>query len=113
MDLDVTPFDCSKTKKQGITRTYKGVDGHALITAYISTVNCEIREGKQHYQKYTPEFLRETIRMCRKIMDETLLIHLDSGSNATENIGILMEAGCYFIIKRYQCKESKDGFIMP
>ena len=82
VDIDVTPFDNSKTKKQGVSRTYKGCDGYAPIMAYIGTegylVNCELREGKQHCQKHTPEFLRETIRMCREITDEPLLIRLDS-----------------------------------
>lgn len=53
MDMDVTPFDNSKTKKQGVSRTYKGYDGYAPIMAYIGTegylVNCELREGKTVY----------------------------------------------------------------
>ena len=64
VDIDVTPFDNSKTKKQGVSRTYKGFDGYAPIMAYIGTegfmANCELREGKQHCQKNTPAFLRET-----------------------------------------------------
>lgn len=62
--LMVTPFDNSKTRKQGVSRTYKGCDGYAPIMAYMGTegylINCELCEGKQHYQKHTPEFLRET-----------------------------------------------------
>lgn len=95
--------------------TYKGCDGYAPIMAYIGTegylVNCELREGKQHCQKHTPEFLRETIRMCREITDEPLLIRLDSGNDAAENIGILVEAGCYFIIKRNLRRESKEDWL--
>lgn len=83
--------------------------------AYIGTegylVNCELRKGKQHYQKHTPEFLRETIRMCRELTDEPLLIRLDSGNDAAENIGILVESGCYFIIKRNLRKESKEDWL--
>ena len=115
VDIDVTPFDNSKTKKQGVSRTYKGYDGYAPIMAYIGTegylANCELREGKQHCQKHTPEFLRETIRMCREITDEPLLIRLDSGNDAAENIGILVEAGCHFIIKRNLRKESKEDWL--
>lgn len=115
VDIDVTPFDNSKTKKQGVSRTYKGYDGYAPIMAYIGTegylVNCELREGKQHCQKHTPEFLRETIRMCREITDEPLLVRLDSGNDAAENIGILVEAGCHFIIKRNLRKESKEDWL--
>ncbi len=115
VDIDATPFDNSKTKKQGVSGTYKGCDGYAPIMAYIGTegylVNCELREGKQHCQKHTPEFLRETIRMCREITDEPLLIRLDSGNDAAENIGILVEAGCYFIIKRNLRRESKEDWL--
>ncbi len=99
----------------GVSRTYKGYDGYAPIMAYIGTegylANCELREGKQHCQKNTPEFLRETIRMCREITDEPLLIRLDSGNDAAENIGILVEAGCHFIIKRNLRKESKEDWL--
>ena len=29
LNIDVSPFDNSKTKKEGVSRTYKGVDGYA------------------------------------------------------------------------------------
>lgn len=31
LDLDVSPFDNSNTKKEGVSRTYKGCDGYAPI----------------------------------------------------------------------------------
>lgn len=37
VDIDVTPFDNSKTCKEGVSRTYKGYDGYAPIMAYIGT----------------------------------------------------------------------------
>lgn len=115
VDIDVTPFDNSKTQKQGVFITYKDYNGYAPIVAYIGTegylINCELREGKQHCQKHTPEFLRETIRLCRQVKNEPLLVRLDSGNDATENIGILIEAGCYFIIKRNLRKESKEEWL--
>lgn len=91
VDIDVTPFDNSKTQKQGVSRTYKGCDGYAPIMTYIGTegylINCELREGKQYCQKHTQEFLRETVRLYRKITNEPLLEHLNSGNDAAENIG--------------------------
>ncbi len=114
VDIDVTPFDNSKTRKEGVSRTYKGYDGYAPIMAYIGTegylVNAQLREGKQHCQCDTPAFLRETIAMCRQITDEPLLIRLDSGNDSAENIGILLESDCYFIIKRNLRRESKDDW---
>jgi hypothetical protein len=35
LDLDVSPFDNSKTKKGGVSWTYKGFDGFAPIFAYV------------------------------------------------------------------------------
>lgn len=115
VDIDVTPFDNSKSHKQGVSRTYKGYDGYAPIMAYIGTegylINAELREGKQHCQCNTPEFLRETIKLCRQVTSEPLLIRLDSGNDAAENIGILLEAGCYFIIKRNLRRESSEAWL--
>lgn len=112
VDIDVTPFDNSKTKKEGISRTYKGYDGYAPIMAYIGTegylINAQLREGKQHCQCDAPAFLRETIELCRQITNEPLLIRLDSGNDSSENIGILLESGCHFIIKRNLRRESKE-----
>ncbi len=117
VDIDVTPFDNSKTKKEGVSRTYKGFDGFAPIMAHTGTegcfVNTELRIGKQHCQKETSDFLRETIALCRKLTDKPLLIRLDSGNNASENIGIFMEESCRynnvsFVIKRNPRQESKE-----
>ena len=51
VDIDVTPMDNSKSKKEGVSRTYKGFDGYAPVMAYIGTegyaINFELREGKQ------------------------------------------------------------------
>lgn len=114
VDMDVTPFDNSKTKKQGGSRTYKGYDGYAPMMAYIGTegylINAELRERKQHCQKGTPRFLRETIRLCRQITKEPLLFRLDSGNDSAENIGILLEEGCSFIIKKNLCRESQEDW---
>ena len=35
LDIDVTPFDNSGTKKEGVNRTYKGMDGYAPIFTYL------------------------------------------------------------------------------
>ena len=86
VDIDVTPFDNSKSNKEGVSRTYKSFDGYAPIMAYIGTegylVNLELRIGKQHCQKETPDFLRETIELCRQLTGKPLLIRLDSGNDA-------------------------------
>ena len=69
----------------------KGFDGYAPIMAYIGDegflVNTELREGKQHSQKGTPDFLRETLRLAHQMTDQQLLIRMDSGNDAAENLG--------------------------
>ena len=35
LDIDVSPFDNSKTKKEGVSWTYKKFDGYAPIFAYV------------------------------------------------------------------------------
>lgn len=117
VDIDVTPMDNSKSKKEGVSRTYKGFDGYAPMMAYIGTegyaINFELREGKQHCQKGTVEFLQETIELCKKLTDQPLLIRLDSGNDSIDNVAVLMDSGCYFIIKRNLRRESKaDWFDM-
>ena len=97
LDIDVTPFDNSKTKKEGVSRIYKGFDGYVPIMAYFGTegylINAQLRQGKQHCPCDTPTFLRETISLCRQITDEHLLVHLDSGNNSRENISLLLKMG--------------------
>ena len=112
VDIDVTPMDNSKTSKQGVSRTYKGFDGYAPMMAYIGTegyaVNFELREGKQHCQNGTVEFLLETISLCKKLTDKPLLVRLDSGNDSIDNVAVLTDTGCSFIIKRNLRKESKE-----
>mgnify|MGYP002763614218 FL=1 len=110
VDIDVTPFDNSKSNKEGVSRTYKGFDGYAPIMAYIGTegylVNLELRIGKQHCQKETPDFLRETIELCRQLTEKPLLIRLDSGNDASENIGIFNRAG---IVEKEGCSRPEEN----
>ena len=71
-------------------------------------VNTELREGKQHCQSGTPEFLRQPMNLCRKITDKPVLVRLDSGNDAAENVGILLENGAYYVIKRNLRKEDRN-----
>ena len=54
LDLDVTPMDNSKTRKEGVSHTYKGFDGYARMMSYIGKegflANTELREASQHCQ---------------------------------------------------------------
>ena len=115
LDMDVTPIDNSKTKKEGVSRTYKGFDGYAPMVAYIGRegfmANIELREGKQHCQSHTPEFLKETLSAAHKMTDKPLLVRLDSGNDSADNYGLLIEDGSWFIVKRNPRRESKEAWL--
>lgn len=93
VDLDVTPFDNSKSHKEGVSRTYKNFDGYAPMMAYIGIegygLDFELREGSQHCQKGTPDFLRETVFAAKQLTNNSLLFRMDSGNDAVENMEIL------------------------
>jgi hypothetical protein len=114
-DVDVSPFDNSKTSKQGVSRTYKGYDGYSPIFAYIGKegylVNLELREGSQHCQKNTPEFLIASIQYARKMTDQKLLLRLDSGNDSSDNIDCCVEQEVDFIIKRNLRKEDPNEWL--
>ena len=116
LDIDVTPMDNSKSHKAGVSRTYKGFDGYAPPMAYIGAegflVNAELHEGKQHCQKGMPAFLEETLRLSHEMTGQQLLIRMDSGNDAKENLGILVEDGDWFIVKRNLRRgESKEDWL--
>ena len=114
IDIDVTPFDNSKSCKEGVSRTYKNFDGYAPIMAYIGTegylCNVELRPGKQHCQKETPEFLMKTISAAKKMTNKTLLFRMDSGNDSLDNMLLLHwnDPQLKFLIKRNLRSEKKE-----
>lgn len=63
LDVDTTPQQNGKTRKEGVSRTYMpGVDGFCPIFAFAGMegwcINEAFRPGKQHSQKEAPDFLR-------------------------------------------------------
>jgi hypothetical protein len=116
IDGDVSPFDNSGTKKEGVSCTYKLMDGYAPMFAYIGNegymLNAELREGKQHCQKGTPEFLQESFTLARKVTDKPLLVRLDSGNDDIENIRVCRKEKVHFVIKRNIRSESTDEWLL-
>lgn len=115
LDIDVSPFDNSKTKKEGVSRTYKGFDGYAPIFAYLAeegyAINGELREGKEHCQKNTPFFLLQSIRLAKQLTNLPLLVRLDSGNDSSDNVRVCLEEEADFIIKRNLRKESLEEWL--
>ncbi len=95
LDADVTPMDNSGSQKEGVSRTYKGHDGYAPMAVYLGQegycLRLELREGKQHCQKDTPELLARALRDARRITDQPILVRLDGGNDSIENIDIILE----------------------
>ncbi|NTV34416.1 MAG: IS1380 family transposase [Deltaproteobacteria bacterium] len=115
LDLDVSPFDNSKTKKEGVSWTYKGFDGFSPIFSYVGKegylVNAELREGKQHCQNDTPAFLRDSIRYAGRVTNQNLLVRMDSGNDSLENVKICIEEKVQWLIKRNLRKEDKQQWL--
>lgn len=114
LDIDVTPFDNSNSHKEGVSRTYKNFDGYAPIMAYIGTegygCNFELREGKQHCQNGTPEFLQETISAAKQMTDKQLLVRMDSGNDSIENYVVMHwdDSQIKFLVKHNFRRENRD-----
>lgn len=114
LDVDVSPFDNSNTKKEGVSRTYLGFDGYAPIFAYLGgegyLVNMELRTGSTHCQKGTADFLKNALGYAKQITEEPILLRMDSGNDSAENIQLCHKEkyACDFIIKRNLRSESKQ-----
>jgi len=104
LDIDVFPMDNSDTKKEGVSRTYKGFDGYAPIAAYLGEegwcIGLELREGRQNSQKGFVPFLDRVIQRARQLTDRTLLVRLDAAHCALETLAALRRhKNIAFVIK--------------
>jgi hypothetical protein len=115
LDVDVSPFDNSKTKKEGVSRTYKGFDGYAPNLAYLGLegywINLDFREGKTHCQKGTAAFLVDTLRYAQMASSTPVLVRMDSGNDSAENIKVFDGKHVDFLIKRNPRKEKLEVWL--
>jgi hypothetical protein len=116
LDVDVSVHDNSKTKREGVERTYKGIDGYAPIYAYIGeegyVCNAELREGNCHSQcDGTVEFLADTLRLAKQLTSKKLLARMDSGNDALDNIKLFVKENVDYIIKRNLRGESVEDWL--
>lgn len=104
LDIDVSPFDNSGSSKEGVNRTYKGHDGYAPNFAYLSTegflVNIQLREGKEHVQKGTKNFLEKAIDRSKQLTSSRICVRMDAGNDSLENREACDDKGVDYIIKR-------------
>ena len=116
LDIDVSVFDNSHTQKQGVSWTYKKVDGFAPIFAYLGQegylINCQLRQGSQHSQEGAPDFIRDTLRLARRISGEKLLVRMDSAHDDIATVRQLRRTPkTDFIVKRNLRRESKQTWL--
>ena len=115
LDIDVTPFDNSRTKKEGVSWTYKGFDGYAPVAAYLGEegwcLGLELRPGSQHSQAEIGHFLERVLPRARRLSPHPLLARLDAGNDAAETRAIFDDDGCAFIIKWNPRKQDLVGWL--
>ena len=115
VDIDVSPFDNSKTKKEGVSWTYKKCDGYAPIFAYLGEegylTNLELRPGNDHCQKGTEAFLRRTLRYARLMSEAPFLVRMDSGNDSLGNIKVCRKERAHYIIKRNLRRETPEKWL--
>lgn len=96
LDADVFPMDNSGTKKEKVSRTYKGHDGYAPIAAYLGLegwcLEVELRPGSQHSQEGFVPFMSRVLDKARALTAKKLLVRLDSGHDAIETRVLLSNA---------------------
>ena len=111
VDIDVSPLNNSKSNKEGVSRTYKGYDGFAPTFSYISAkgyvLACDLRIGKQHCQKDTPQFITRNLAILENLnLEHPVLFRLDGGYDAASTLKVLANSGHFFLVRHNLRKES-------
>jgi hypothetical protein len=111
-------LDNSKTKKEGVSRTYQGYDGYHPIFAYLGKegymLDCELRPGSQHCQKGTAEFIKGLLERLEGMKGgKRYLFRLGSGNDAWDTLKAVGDRGKgnYCIIKRNRRKERDEMWL--
>jgi Transposase DDE domain group 1 len=116
LDIDVYPMNNEKTRKEGVSRTYKGFDGYAPIALYLGKegwcIGNELREGKQHCQYEFLYSLERGLAAAKRLTALPLLVRLDGGHDALDNRIVLHAADLVdFIIKWNPRKQDKEVWL--
>lgn len=87
LDIDTFAMDNSGTAKEGVGRTYAGVDGYCPLAAYLGShgfcLDLALRPGTQHSAKHTDCDLQRIVPLAQRLSaggpKAPLLARLDSG----------------------------------
>ncbi len=115
LHADVFCLDNSKTRKEGVARTYHGYDGYAPIGAYLGeegwSIGLELRPGDQHSQKDFLFFLDRILPRARALAGKRpLLITLDGAHDAAANREYLAREQIDYLIKWNPRKENPNDW---
>jgi hypothetical protein len=110
-------MDNSKSKKEGVSRTYRGFDGYHPILAYVGKegymLDSELRPGSQHCQKGAVEFIEGVIEQLKRIKTGgRILFRMDSGNDSFDTLKVLSKVKTHYcIIKRNKRKENDEEWL--
>ncbi len=117
LDIDVSVLEDTGSRKEGVSPTYRKVNGYAPIFCHVGRegfmVANELRPGSQHGENGAVEFLKR----CVGIMLEAgykageLLVRVDSGHDSSDFIEALSELGVKFLVKRNPRSESPEQLL--
>lgn len=117
LDIDVSVQNNSGSKKEGVSWTYKNLDGYAPIFAYLGTdgymLANELRNGSQHSAKGAVGFVGRCVDLAARlnIPLERLLVRVDSGHDDKEFVGALLSRKVKFLVKRNLRKECPEQYL--
>ena len=116
LDVDLMLQDNSGTKKEGVSRTYKGFDGYGINAAYAGVegyaVHARLQKGNHHANWNHTAFLRKAIRNAQRTgASYRFLVRMDSGNDADENVQVCREENVSWLIKRNFRRRDQDYWI--
>jgi hypothetical protein len=116
LESDVTPFDNSDTKKEGVAKTYKNFFGYAPMMSYAGAsgfmLNNELRNGDAHSNcAGTDKYFADTIELAKQLGSYPLLAIMDSGNDDSKLVSQFIGQGTEFIIKRNLRREPIEKYI--
>ncbi len=115
IDADATPYDNSRTKKEHVSRTYKGFDGYNPMKVYMGEegwcIAAELHPGAWNGQREFVYTLERAFTSARTLTALPLLFRLDSQHDALENRVWLVDHENDFIIKWNKRRESDFAWL--
>ena len=117
LDIDVSEFEDTASHKEGVSATYRKVNGYAPIFCYAGRegfmVANELRPGSQHSENGAVEFLKRCIAIMLRAgyKANELLVRVDSGHDSSDFIKALEELEVKYLVKRNLRTESPEQLL--